>query len=175
MDAFHSPKFPPLATLGVGLQINEHLACNPPKEKFEIRNAVEVKSAFIRILPGYNVKFLEKTVERSAGLQAVILEMPNSNPMQYIQPELRSVLKKMVDANLCVILGSQCPMGRLTASTSDESKDLRDLGVAFSGDMTMEAIATKLAYTYGRDLSIDNIRRIMQTNIRGELTTGINH
>lgn len=168
MDAFHSPKFPPLAILGVGLSINEHLAHAPPRERFEIRKAIEIKSAFLRIIPGYNLNYLLHTVEKSQDLQAVVLELPHSNPILKIQDNFVDLLRRMIDANLCVIIGSQCPVGRLTSS--EETCILRDMGVVFARDMTMEAVSTKLAYAYGRGLTVPEIRSLMETNIRGELT-----
>lgn len=38
-------------------------------------------------------------------------------------------------------------------------------------DMTAEAALTKLSYLLSRDMSTDDIREMMQHNIRGELTT----
>ncbi len=172
MDAFHSPKFPPLATLGVGLHINEHLVHAPPLYRFETREVVDVKAAFVRVMPGYNIDWIGKMLNANAhkNLQAVVLELVHSNPIQYISPDFTMLLRRLVDANLTVILSSQCPVGRLSAEYSDREMKLREQGVIFGGDMTAEAIATKLAYAYGRKLAVPEIRSLMESNIRGELT-----
>ncbi len=153
MDAFHSPKFPPLATLGVGLHMNEHLVRNPPLYRFETREVVDVKAAFIRVMPGYNMDFIYKVLNsKDSNLQAIVLELVHSNPIQYISPDFMVLLRRLVDANLTVILSSQCPVGRLSVESFDKEMYIRDHGVIFGCDMTAEAIATKLAYAYGRKL-----------------------
>jgi L-asparaginase len=36
--------------------------------------------------------------------------------------------------------------------------------------MTAEAALAKLSYLFSQDLPVDEIKRLMQTNLRGELT-----
>lgn len=43
-------------------------------------------------------------------------------------------------------------------------------GVISGFDMTVEATLTKLHYLLSQNLSVDEIRNLMQENLRGELT-----
>ncbi len=46
----------------------------------------------------------------------------------------------------------------------------RPAGVISGFDMTVEATLTKLHYLLSQNLSVDEIRNLMQENLRGELT-----
>lgn len=52
---------------------------------------------------------------------------------------------------------------------------LRQAGVVPGVDMTAEAALTKLSYLLTRDLKTEQIREMVQHNLRGELTTLSSH
>jgi L-asparaginase len=52
----------------------------------------------------------------------------------------------------------------------ETSKHLLKMGVISGHDMTTEAAITKLMFTLAQMDSIDAVKLIMQTDIRGELT-----
>ncbi len=43
-------------------------------------------------------------------------------------------------------------------------------GIISGFDMTAEAALAKLSYLFSQNLAVDEIKRLMQTNLRGELT-----
>jgi L-asparaginase len=47
---------------------------------------------------------------------------------------------------------------------------MRRAGVISGFDMTPEAALTKLMHLLGRDLCVEEVERLMQTALRGELT-----
>ena len=47
---------------------------------------------------------------------------------------------------------------------------LLEAGVISGNDSTVEASLTKLMYLLGKDLPIEEVRRLMATNIAGEIT-----
>jgi L-asparaginase len=47
---------------------------------------------------------------------------------------------------------------------------LREAGCISSEDMTVEATISKLSFLLGQDYSVEQVKELMQTSLRGEIT-----
>lgn len=65
---------------------------------------------------------------------------------------------------------TQCISGRVNMDGYATGNALAHAGVISGSDMTVEAALTKLHYLLSQSLSPEEIRRLMQQNLRGELT-----
>ena len=65
---------------------------------------------------------------------------------------------------------SQCLRGKVNMGGYATGNALAQAGVISGFDMTVEATLTKLHYLLSQNLSVDEIRNLMQENLRGELT-----
>ena len=64
---------------------------------------------------------------------------------------------------------SQCHKGSVN-DLYETGRALVDLGAVLGQDMTVECCYAKLAYLLGKGYSIDKIRKMMMTSLKGELT-----
>ena len=63
--------------------------------------------------------------------------------------------------------------GTVNLETYEVGRRLLELGVISAGDMTTEAVVTKMAYLFGRRLSTERLRKAMNDDLRGERTVGV--
>lgn len=71
---------------------------------------------------------------------------------------------------IVVVAITQCLQGGVSLDTYSMGREFRDAGVVSGGDMTTEAVSTKLAFLFG---VLDDPRLVevqISQNIRGELT-----
>ena len=74
---------------------------------------------------------------------------------------------------MLVVAATQCMSGAVNLETYEVGRKLLDLGVVSAGDMTTEAVVTKMAYLFGRKLSGERLRKAMNDDLRGERTVGL--
>ena len=68
-----------------------------------------------------------------------------------------------------MVAASQCTRGTVKLDAYEVGRLLLDLGVVSAGDMTTEACVTKMAHLFGRGFSTEKIRRLMMSDLRGEI------
>ncbi|KAG8903806.1 hypothetical protein FRB99_002697 [Tulasnella sp. 403] len=80
------------------------------------------------------------------------------------------VFKEACDRGVVIVTISQCAKG--TVSDSYETgRALLNVGVVPGGDMTAPCALTKLAYLLSKpELSVDQVRQLIRTPLRGEMT-----
>ena len=81
------------------------------------------------------------------------------------------MLQRAFDNDTIVTVCSQCTHGSVSLGTYQTSSALKEAGALSGYDMTTEAAVTKLYYLFSQDLSIEQIKQQMETNLRGELTS----
>jgi L-asparaginase/Glu-tRNA(Gln) amidotransferase subunit D len=90
--------------------------------------------------------------------------MPNNE-------EWFDAIESAIEADKVVIDLSQCTVGTVSAAYESGST-LAQLGVINGGDITYPAAQTKIMYLLGKNYDSTQIKKLFQTDIRGELTIG---
>ncbi|MFT5319864.1 MAG: L-asparaginase/Glu-tRNA(Gln) amidotransferase subunit D, partial [Chlamydiales bacterium] len=78
-------------------------------------------------------------------------------------------LKEATDRGVVIVNVTQCQRGNVT-STYAAGKALENVGVICGYDMTAEAALTKLFFLLNEGYQGEDLKNLMQTNLRGELT-----
>ena len=170
-DAFDSPNYPPLATVGTSMQIFDDrirfpTVQSPQEIVFQPLESAEI--ATFRLFPGMSIDVLEHFLARP--LRGLILETYGDGNGPTNDPEFVRVLRKAVDSGIVILGCTQCLHGGMTQANYATGTVLTKAGVVPGRDMTIEACLTKLLFLLSQQISVDEIRAQLANNLAGELT-----
>jgi len=169
LQAFVSPNYPPIATLGVNFNLNKELALDHPKSRFRIHTKLNTNIAVVHLSPvsmDAVISILEVTT-----IEGVILKVYGAGNAPLKNRAFYETIEKTVKRGVIIVVISQCMKGNADLEIYATGYGLKTAGAVSGHDMTTECAAAKLSYLLGKDLSKDVIKQLMETNIRGELSS----
>ena len=173
MVAFTSPNYNMLADAGISIEYNH--ACINDYVKSTLHsdslNAVRLKKsriAVIKVFPGIQFEIFEPIMCET--LDGLVLETFGKGNIPDYDPALSRIISEASRCGTIVVVCTQCPAGTVSLGAYEAGSALVRSGAVSGGNMTTEAAITKLTYLLSKDLPKDEIRRLMQTDLRGELT-----
>ena len=168
-DAFESPNFPALGTVGIEININWDLVLPPPKTPRHLTvNALdEARVAGLRLFPGISIDIIKNFLQ--PPIRGLILQTYGmGNAPENLK--LISALKAANDRGVVIVNCTQCLKGTVNMEDYATGAALAKAGVISGFDMTLEAALAKLSFLLNQKLSVTKIKKMMQTDLRGELT-----
>ncbi len=195
-SAFESPNFPPVANVGVKIDINQFthgIEFDPgvfkapeaspvedmvpaPREnedgKFhyiESESGKRFEVAVIRLFPGISGEFMRNIMQ--PPLKGIVIEAygVGNGPSKLGNPELFNAIKDGIDKGIVAVAVTQCLRGGIMLDQYEAS--LKSAGVMSGKDMTTEAALAKLYYLISKkQYSEKEVRNLIGKNLRGELT-----
>ncbi len=168
-DAFESPNYPPLAEAGIHIYYNEKVInYSNTEEIVNFNTQLDRNVAVLKLFPGINENVVEQILNID-GLRGIVLETYGTGNAPTYKWFLNK-LKAAIDKNIIIYNVTQCNAGRVELGRYETSKYLRDLGVVSGYDITFEAAITKLMFLLGQELSFEQIRHYLESNIAGEIS-----
>ena len=79
-------------------------------------------------------------------------------------------LERTIQKGIIVLDRTQCDGGSVELGRYETSTSLQQIGVTNGNDMTYEASITKLMFLLGQDLPEPEVKKMLETSLKGELT-----
>ena len=168
LTAFASPNFPELATAGIDVRYNEKYI-RPAGEGLRVTEFPDdLPIAVLKIFPGIQFRLFESIM--TDQLKGLVLEAFGVGNVPQYEASMLPLIRRAAEHGTVITVCTQCLRGTVRLGTYEASSSLKDAGAVSGYDMTVEAAVTKLHYLFARGCSPDEIRRLMETDLRGELT-----
>ena len=168
--AFRSANYPILADVGIHIKYNPSVISYPKEwgKELKINTALDTNVAILKIFPGIQPYVLD-AVLGVKGLRAVILETFGSGNAPTSDWFIERI-KKAVNDGLIVMNVTQCHAGKVNMDAYATGIALKKEGVVGGFDITTESALAKLFYLLGKHSDIDDVKRELVSNLRGEIS-----
>ena len=167
-QAFSSPDFPPLGTVGVDINLNENLFLEKRKKSFNYTRIASHSIAVLQIFPGISATVLDNIL--SPPLQGLILQTYGQGNIPHNNKKLISVIKKATTRGIIITACTQNLSGTVRLQTYETGYALKEAGVISGFDITTEAALAKLYFLFSLNLSQQKIKQKFMKSLCGELS-----
>jgi glutamyl-tRNA(Gln) amidotransferase subunit D len=135
------------------------------ERELELRDHLEEKCCLIKFYPGANPEIID--FYREKGYRGIVIE---GTGLGHVSNEWIPRIEHAVKEGISIVMTSQCIYGRVCCRVYDTGRDLLKSGVIEGEDMLSETALVKLMWVLGMEDDPEEVRRLMQQNIAGEIT-----
>lgn len=165
--AFDSPNFPPLARAGIDITYSKRILRNKNDAPFRAHKINDSAIGVLKVFPGINFNVFAPML--TEDLDAVVLETFGTGNIPDYDKALLPLLERAIRGGTIVCVCTQCAQGTVRLGAYETSSALARAGAVSGSDMTTEAAVTKLYYLLSKDINKEQVRRLMEEDLRGEL------
>ncbi len=163
-DAFDSPNYPPLATVGIDVDIHEK---NLIKKEgiFYLFEKMDNSIQILKLFPGFKA---ESFTPQSKTRAIIIIGFGAGNVP--LTEKFKKNIEKWIEKDKIVVLISETKAGKMDYGLYESGNELKKMGVLECGDMTFEATLTKLMFLLGQYNETSVIKKNFAKSLAGEKT-----
>ncbi|KAH7952123.1 hypothetical protein HPB52_018942 [Rhipicephalus sanguineus] len=162
LDAFASFNMAPLITIGINV--------DSEGRNFVPHDKLNRDVGLLRLFPSITAELVEAFLK--PPVEGVVLQTYGAGNAPTARKDIMEALRSATERGVLVVNCSQCLHGAVDPAY-ETGNELVQVGVIPGGDMTPEAALTKLAYVLSKsEWTLDEKKKKLQENLRGELTTG---
>lgn len=169
-DAFRSPNYPPLATIGLGISYNaDALKHRPePNGKLKVHYEMDSEIVVLGLFPGISEPVVKHILELPNIHGIVLRTFGAGNGPSH--PWFLESIRETVKRGVIIVNVTQCSNGSVLPSRYETGHKLAMSGLVPGHDMTTEAAIAKMMYLLGQNLTPEQVKEGMETSLRGELS-----
>lgn len=167
-QAFQSANYPILAEAGVHIKYNYNALRKPTDKKLKTHIILNSDIVILKLFPGITPTVIN-AILNIKNIKAVILETYGSGNCS-TDKWFIDALKKAIDKGIIILNVTQCNAGAVEQGKYETSAELKKAGVIGGNDITTEAAVTKLMYLLGSNSDIKKVKKLLTTNLQGEIT-----
>ena len=171
MVAFTSPNWPELARAGIDIEYMHPLVKRPDADisgGLKVTKMKDCRLGVIKVFPGIRFDIFAPVVQDD--LDGLILETFGKGNIPEYDTTLISLISEASRRGTTVVVCTQCPQGTVSLGAYEAGSALLAAGAVNGHNMTTEAAVTKLTWLISKGLPPEEIHRLMETDLRGELT-----
>ncbi|MCQ2376910.1 MAG: asparaginase domain-containing protein, partial [Methanocorpusculum sp.] len=167
-DAFQSIGREPAATIAYpdGDVVFAEDAVKRGEQKMALHDKLEPKCGLITYYPGMNPAVLDAF----EGYKGLVIA---GTGLGHVGTDCIPRLKFLTESGTTVVMTSQCMNGSVCDRVYETGRYLLDAGIIEGGSMLPEVALVKLMWVLGNAKDSDEVRKLMQTNLKGELDCDI--
>lgn len=166
-NAFASPNLAPLLEAGIHIKRLNTPPAPAGNGELIVHSITPQPVGVVTIYPGISADVVSNFLLQP--VKALILRSYGvGNAPQ--NPAFLRELKEASARGIVVVNLTQCMSGKVNMGGYATGNALATAGVVSGYDLTVEATLTKLHFLLSQNLPSDEVRRLMQVNLRGELT-----
>lgn len=166
-NAFDSPNYPHLASIGIEIEVRQQLLLKKPQHPFHLQTITPNFIANFRLFPGFASDVLAYILNQP--LKGLILETYGAGNAQNNDAHFLNLLQEASSKGIIIINCTQCQQGRVAMNQYATGNSLKEAGLISGHDMTPEAAHCKLLYLLSKNIKTFEIKKMMETNLCGEL------
>ena len=156
--------------MGIHIKYNPVLIRYPenPAQELKVSQELCTDVAVLKIFPGITPAVVDAILNME-GLKGVVLETFGSGNAPTADWFVNRI-KDAVHRGLIVLNVTQCHAGKVDMDAYATGVALKKEGVISGYDSTTEAALTKMFFVLGQAKNADEIKKLLESNLRGEIT-----
>ena len=134
------------------------------EQELSINTNIEPRCTIVKYTTGASPEML---LFASANYKGIVLE---GTGLGHVSTEWVPYIERTTQAGVPVIMTSQCINGRVCDRVYDTGRDILKAGALEGEDMLPEVALVKLMWVLGQTNDFDEVKKLMSTDIAGEIT-----